>query len=183
MHRLSSLYIGIQFECWTIISQTSILDTSILNTTIPHTTTPHTTTLFTTTALYTTSALHTTTALYTTTTLYTTIAHTSNSLAALRMPASFSNSQNSQAAAPGPHTQALLERYNVSDSFPVPPPFSQEEIDSLDKQQMHALLSSMASQPYQTAASPSEDNLSATKPFELSPLLAIKLLIMVHIIG
>ena len=87
------------------------------------------------------------------------------------MPASFSNSQNSHAAAPGPDTQALLEQCNIRDLFPtgVPPPFSQEEIDSLDKQQMYALLSSMASQPYQTAASPSKVNLSATKPFELSP--------------
>ena len=57
----------------------------------------------------------------------------------------------------------------------MPPPFSQEEIDSLDKQQMHALLSSMASQLYQTAASPSEDNLSATNPFELSPLPGYKI--------
>ena len=90
------------------------------------------------------------------------------------MPASFSNSQNSQAATPGPHMRALLERHNISDSFPMPPPFSQEEIDTLDKQQMHALLSSMASQPHQTAASPSENNLSATKPFELSPLPGYK---------
>ena len=57
-----------------------------------------------------------------TTTLHTTIPNTS--LAAARMPSS-SNSQNSQAAAPEPHTQALLARFD-SDSFPMPPPFSQE---------------------------------------------------------
>ena len=86
---------------------------------------------------------------------------------------SSNNSKNFQAAAPGPYTQVLLARYD-GDSFPMPSPFSQEEIDSLDTQQMRALLSSMAASASQRQIAPLlvKDNLSATQPSEQSSLIS-----------
>lgn len=103
------------------------------------------------------------------------------------MPA-YQNTQNSQATAtaPGPHTQALLDHFGITDSFLMPPSFSQEDVDSLDAQQMHALLSGMVAPGSQHASqlgSPqrsSEDNFLAMQPFEFFLCLMLSLLIMAN---